>query len=48
MEQLTVLEDIYYEGNNKSGAMQVLESIISLNPPERDDYLKKLNALKGQ
>ena len=48
VEQLTVLEDIYSEGNNKSGAMQVLESIISLNPPERDDYLKKLNALKGQ
>ena len=48
VSQLENLQDLYIKADNKQSAIQVLETIISLEPPDRDRYQKMINKLKEQ
>ena len=46
--QLEYLQNLYVKNDNKPGAIQVLETIISLEPPDRDRFQSLINKLKEQ
>jgi len=45
--ELDALGDMLLDGGDTRGAVQVVEDIISLNPPNIEDYQKLLSQLKG-
>ena len=45
--ELDALGDMLLDDGDKRGAVQVVEEIISLNPPNIEDYQKLLSQLKG-
>jgi len=45
--ELDALGDMLLDAGDTRGAVQVVEGIISLNPPNLEDYQKLLSQLKG-
>ena len=47
IEQLDAIGEMLLEADNKTGAIQVIESILKLNPPNREDYQTLLDGLRS-
>lgn len=47
IEQLDAIGEILLEQGNKNGAVQVIESILKLNPPNKADYQTLLESIRS-
>ncbi len=47
IKQLDTIGDMLLEAGDRSGAIQTVEMILAMNPPNKADYLQVLEQLKG-